>query len=222
MNTDPADRRDTPLCPLWGHLARKGGEGRMPGRRVPATYNHVRFEDRTRMLLAVRRLSYFLRMRHTPLSPLAGEMPAPAGRGGYTAPAPPSACRFEQGAPEMPHQEVTRNLRQNARRLRSDMTDAEKTLWQAIRAHRLEGTSFRRQMPIEGYIVDFAAPAYRVIVELDGSQHAQKAGLERDQKRDQRLVSLGWTVLRFWNEEVTSGLDGVCRKILDACGKETC
>jgi len=120
----------------------------------------------------------------------------------------------------MPHEEVPKRLRSNARRLRSEMTDAEKKLWQLIRGHRLEGISFRRQMPIAGYIVDFAAPAHRLIVELDGSQHGESARQERDDERDEALRSLGWTVLRFWNAEVLSEPDGVCRNILDTCGRE--
>ena len=94
------------------------------------------------------------------------------------------------------------SLRRNAKRLRKDMTEAERRLWHMLRAHRLEGVGFRRQMPIAGYIVDFAAPAVRVIVELDGSQHAEPAGLEADRRRDRRLGELGWTVLRFWNVDV--------------------
>lgn len=121
----------------------------------------------------------------------------------------------------MPHQTVSKQLRSNAKRLRSQMTDAEKKLWQVIRAHRLEGISFRRQMPIEGGIVDFVAPAHRLIVELDGSQHAELQGQARDIARDRKLQALSWTTLRFWNAEVTHDLDGVCRKILNACGKES-
>ncbi|EAV46350.1 hypothetical protein SIAM614_10988 [Stappia aggregata IAM 12614] len=120
----------------------------------------------------------------------------------------------------MPHQSVSKQLRSNAKRLRSQMTDAEKKLWHVIRAHRLEGISFRRQMPIEGVIVDFAAPAHRLIMELDGSQHAELQGQVRDIARDRKFRALGWTTLRFWNAEVMQDLDGVCRKILNACGKE--
>ncbi|WP_428671298.1 endonuclease domain-containing protein, partial [Roseibium sp.] len=78
----------------------------------------------------------------------------------------------------MPHRSIPNHLRTNAKKLRSDMTDAEKKLWQAIRAHRLEGIPFRRQMPIAGYIVDFAAPKHRIVIELDGSQHAEADGPE--------------------------------------------
>jgi len=120
----------------------------------------------------------------------------------------------------MPHQDVPENLRKNAKKLRSGMTEAEKKLWQVLRAHRLEGISFRRQMPIEDYIVDFAAPAHRLIVELDGSQHGEAGRLRRDAERDRALEILGWSVLRLWNTDVLTDLDGVCRKMLDTCGKE--
>ncbi len=121
----------------------------------------------------------------------------------------------------MPHRDVPKLLRRNARKLRSDMTIQEKKLWQVIRAHRLEGISFRRQVPIANYIVDFAAPAHRLIVELDGSQHGEVRGLKRDEIRDRYLKSFCWKVLRIWNSEVNEDLDGVCRKILAACKKES-
>ncbi|MEP0233189.1 DUF559 domain-containing protein [Roseibium sp.] len=111
-------------------------------------------------------------------------------------------------------------MRANAKRLRKQMTPEEKRLWQVIRAHRLGGIAFRRQMPIDGFIVDFAAPSRKVIVELDGSQHADNDAVEADHLRDARLEALGWTTLRFWNSEVQRDLDGVCRRILAVCGRE--
>lgn len=120
----------------------------------------------------------------------------------------------------MPRHTQPGYMRANAKRLRKDMTPEEKRLWQVIRAHRLDGIAFRRQMPIAGYIVDFAAPAHRLIVELDGSQHGERMALIMDRRRDQTLARLGWTVLRFWNADVMSDLDGVCRKIMEACGRE--
>ncbi|QGZ33462.1 endonuclease domain-containing protein [Stappia indica] len=120
----------------------------------------------------------------------------------------------------MPHHEVAKALRGNAKSLRRDMTEAERKLWRALRGHRLEGISFRRQMPIAGYIVDFAAPAHRLVVELDGSQHGEARGARVDRLRDETLSGLGWKVLRFWNPDVLKELDGVCRKILEACEEE--
>jgi very-short-patch-repair endonuclease len=124
------------------------------------------------------------------------------------------------GVFNMPHREVSKSLRGSPKALRRNMTDAEKKLWRALRGHRLENISFRRQIPIAGYVVDFASPGHKLIVELDGSHHGEARGLIADRKRDRVLAELGWTVLRFWNVEVTEDLDGVCRKIMEACGLE--
>ncbi|WP_083202070.1 endonuclease domain-containing protein [Stappia indica] len=120
----------------------------------------------------------------------------------------------------MPHHDVTKALRGNAKSLRRGMTEAERKLWRALRGHRLEGISFRRQMPIAGYIVDFAAPAHRLVVELDGSQHGEAREARADRLRDETLAGLGWKVLRFWNPDVLTELDGVCMKILEVCAEE--
>ncbi|WP_306119824.1 MULTISPECIES: DUF559 domain-containing protein [unclassified Roseitalea] len=114
----------------------------------------------------------------------------------------------------MPHRRVPATNRSNARRMRRGMTDAERKLWRELRAHRLMGLGFRRQMPISGVIVDFACPEHRLIVELDGSQHGLDTELIRDRQRDARLNALGWQVLRFWNDDVLGDIDGVCRHIV--------
>jgi len=214
VRTVHADGLDTPLCPLQGHLPRKGGEGRLPLRRVFKSFVGREEVESSDVRTKKRALPL------APVSPLAGEMSAAADRGGYTALVENAEFQCSNWARQMPHREISKRLRANARTLRSGMTDAEKVLWRAQKAHRLEGISFRRQMPIEGYIVDFAAPGHRIVVEVDGSQHGDEPGLKSDQVRDQRLRELGWTVLRFWNNDVLTNLDGVCRKILDACGKE--
>ncbi|MBZ9681628.1 MULTISPECIES: endonuclease domain-containing protein [unclassified Mesorhizobium] len=102
--------------------------------------------------------------------------------------------------------------------MRKAMTDAELKLWNEIRAHRLMGLAFRRQMPIGGYIVDFACPAKKLIVELDGSQHARVGVSESDAGRTARLEALGWTILRFWNDDVIRDIDNVCQHIVIAAG----
>ena len=114
----------------------------------------------------------------------------------------------------MPHGKVLPVNRIRARRMRKTLTEAELALWNEPRAHRLMGLSFRRQMPVAGYIVDFACPNHRLIVEIDGSQHALDAALGYDANRTARLEEDGWTVLRFWNDEVLKDIDGVCRHIL--------
>jgi very-short-patch-repair endonuclease len=95
--------------------------------------------------------------------------------------------------------------------MRADSTKAENMLWQAIRNKQLEGFRFKRQVPIENYIVDFVCFEARLIIEVDGSQHAES---ERDKVRDLALSSAGFRILRFWNDEVTHNLDGACRNVL--------
>jgi very-short-patch-repair endonuclease len=111
----------------------------------------------------------------------------------------------------MPHRNVPKQRRLNARALRSDMTDAERKLWYRLRAHRFNGTSFRRQVPIGHYIADFVCLQARLIVEVDGGQH----GAERDATRDAWLRGQGFHVLRFWNNDVHANIDGVLQVISD-------
>jgi len=104
----------------------------------------------------------------------------------------------------------------NARRLRREMTEAEKRIWYLLRRRQFGGLNFRRQAPIEPYIVDFACLSIRLVIELDGGQHGANA--EKDAKRTAWLESQGYRVLRFWNNEVFENLDGVLHKISAACG----
>ncbi len=76
------------------------------------------------------------------------------------------------------------------------------------------GLGFRRQQPVGRYIVDFACPVYHLIVELDGTQHADERNLKLDAERTQYLESRGWAVLRFWNDDVLRDLEGVCAHII--------
>ena len=89
------------------------------------------------------------------------------------------------------------------------MTGAELKLWNVVRAHRLIGLGFRRQMPIAGYIVDFACPEHKIVVELDGSQHGKDDEIAYDTERTKFLESRGYKVLRFWNSDVTANLDSL-------------
>ncbi|GAA3078112.1 DUF559 domain-containing protein [Rhizobium viscosum] len=100
------------------------------------------------------------------------------------------------------------------------MTDAELKLWNELRAHRLMGLGFRRQLPIAGYIVDFACPTHRLIVEVDGSQHGLTENSSYDNARTQRLQLDGWTVLRFWNDDILKDIDNVCSHIIRTIGKD--
>jgi very-short-patch-repair endonuclease len=107
----------------------------------------------------------------------------------------------------------------NTRKLRAEMTDAEQKLWAQLRASRLGGFKFRRQMPLGKYIVDFACPKARLVVELDGSQHAEDEAVLYDTRRSEFFQAEGWLVRRFWNDEVLSSLDDVCRVVFDLCRK---
>ena len=100
------------------------------------------------------------------------------------------------------------------------MTDAELKLWNELRAHRLMGLGFRRQLPIGGYIVDFACPEHKIIVEIDGSQHANDDAVDYDRQRTAHLEQNGWTVLRFWNDDVLKDIDNVCQHIVMTVGVE--
>jgi len=105
--------------------------------------------------------------------------------------------------------------------MRKNLTEAELKLWNELRAHRLMRLSFRRQMPIAGFIVDFACPSHKIVVEVDGSHHGDDTAARNDQHRTQTLQDLGWTVLRFWNDNVLRDIDGVCQHIIIAAGLST-
>ena len=118
----------------------------------------------------------------------------------------------------MAHAFVPKRHRQNAKTMRRVMTDAELKLWNEVRAHRLMGLGFRRQVPIGPFIVDFACSSHRLILEVDGSQHAEPEASEKDERRDAFLRSGGWTILRFWNDDVLREIDDVCQHIVIAAG----
>ena len=101
-----------------------------------------------------------------------------------------------------------------ARKLRRSTTDVERKLWHRIRDKQIEGFRFRRQRPVGRFIVDFICLDARLIVELDGGQHAENVA--HDKKRSAFLESLGYRVLRFWNNEVIENMDGVLERLREA------
>ena len=105
---------------------------------------------------------------------------------------------------------VEKSKRTFAKSLRANATDAETALWQLLRSRRLADMKFRRQVPIGEWIVDFVSFEHQLIVEADGSQHADS---EHDMRRDQDLVSRGFQVLRFWNNEIFLKPDAVAESI---------
>jgi very-short-patch-repair endonuclease len=96
------------------------------------------------------------------------------------------------------------------------MTEAEKRLWFQLRNRRLDGFKFKRQEWIGPYIADFLCPQARLIVEVDGSQHGDRTGYDRD--RDAYLTLRGYRVLRFWNNEVMGDIEAVLTAIRAALG----
>lgn len=118
----------------------------------------------------------------------------------------------------MPHTSPPAENRTRAKSMRRKMTDAELKLWNELRAHRLMGLGFRRQFPVGRYIADFACPEKKIIVEVDGSQHAEGKQSAADAVRSAELEKDGWTVLRFWNDDILRDIDGVCRHIVIAAG----
>jgi very-short-patch-repair endonuclease len=105
-------------------------------------------------------------------------------------------------------------LRRFARSMRKQPTEAEQKLWHHLRDRRLGGHKFRRQTPVEGFIVDFYCEALSLVIEIDGEQHATSDGLEYDRLRTEKLKELRIRVLRFSNYEVLRDPPSVARTIL--------
>ena len=124
---------------------------------------------------------------------------------------PPLWGRVREGG--MARSDIPDWQRQAARRLRRGMTDAERKLWYALRAHRFRGAQFRRQVPLGPFIADFVCHGLKLVIEVDGGQHATS---ENDAGRDRWMRDEGYRVLRFWNNEVLGNLEGV----LDRIGRE--
>jgi very-short-patch-repair endonuclease len=105
-----------------------------------------------------------------------------------------------------------------ARELRHHDTVAEARLWNALRAHRLGGWKWKRQVPWGPYFLDFLCREAGLVVEVDGGQHSDE--LDYDSRRSRFIERSGLRVLRFWNSAVLKNRDGVCLTILEACGGE--
>jgi len=103
-----------------------------------------------------------------------------------------------------------------ARRLRSNQTDAEKKLWWHLRNRQIAGCKFVRQEPVGPYVCDFVCREQRLVIEVDGGQHADSAA---DKVRDEWLVSHHYRVMRFWNNDVLGNIEGVLTTINDAANR---
>jgi very-short-patch-repair endonuclease len=151
-------------------------------------------------------------MSKFPLPEGEREGPAPAwaweGEGGLRE-APPSPHGLRHRTPP---RSTTR-----AREMRATATEAERKLWSILRGSQINGFKFRRQVPVGRYIADFACPARKLIIEVDGGQHT----VEADADRTAFLEAEGYRVLRFWNNEVLRNIDGTWRVIADALSPQT-
>jgi very-short-patch-repair endonuclease len=104
-----------------------------------------------------------------------------------------------------------------ARRLRRNQTDAERVLWFRLRDRRLDGWKFKRQMPIDRFVVDFCCADAKLILEIDGGQHDQNS--QRDAERTRALEAMSYLVRRFWNNDVLQNTDGVLEDVLSSLNR---
>lgn len=105
------------------------------------------------------------------------------------------------------------HLKKFSRRLRNEMTDAEKLLWSKIRGKQLKGFQVYRQKPIGRFVVDFYCPKAKLVIELDGGQHYSEANYAKDESRDRYMDGIGLKVLRFSDKEVFENLPEVLEEI---------
>jgi very-short-patch-repair endonuclease len=114
--------------------------------------------------------------------------------------------------PETPHHRPTgKRTRDFAKRMRREPTEAEARMWKLLRDHRLADFKFRRQVPVENFILDFVCFERRLVIEIDGSQHASSAS---DAARDTALMAEGFRVARYWNNDVLQRPTAVLEDIL--------
>src|SRR5262249_8485442 len=163
--------------------------------------------------------------RHTPSpSPPAGEggrerserpgegafnkHPSPASRLRHSAPSPAGGEGTEQ-ASRAPRPSIATT---RARALRSQMTDAERKLWFALRDRRFSNFKFRRQVPLGPFIGDFVCFSARLVVEVDGGQHTDS---QYDEQRDRWLAANDFLVKRFWNSDVLTNIEGVLAVLIE-------
>ena len=108
-----------------------------------------------------------------------------------------------------------------ARQLRTNSTQAERKLWRFLRSLKAQGFHFRRQVPIDHFVVDFVCYSARLVIEVDGGQHNTDAGQRADSARDAYLVDQRFEVLRFWNNDVLRNTEGVAHAILEVLRRGT-
>ena len=104
-------------------------------------------------------------------------------------------------------------LRKKAKQLRKAMTREEVRLWLQLKHFNARGFHFRRQAPVDGYILDFVEYSHRLIIEVDGAQHNEAMAAKRDAVRDRHFATAGFKTVRFWNYEINQAMEGVIDKI---------
>ncbi len=120
----------------------------------------------------------------------------------------------------MSHRTIEKWQRGAARRLRVEMTDAERRLWHHIRAHRFYGASFRRQWPVGPFIADFVCISSRLVIEVDGGSHTEQADVVADERRTRWLEANGFRVVRYWNLDVLRNTVGVLDNLKTVLGQQ--
>ena len=100
-----------------------------------------------------------------------------------------------------------------ARDLRKNMTPQERKMWNILRNHQFYGFEIRRQYPISDYIVDFICRSKKIIIEIDGGQHNEDDNKNYDLERTKFLESLGYKVIRFWNNDIDNNIEGVYKEM---------
>jgi very-short-patch-repair endonuclease len=102
-----------------------------------------------------------------------------------------------------------KRLTKTARRLRRDMTEAERKLWSRLQNRQLQNTKFVKQFPIGPYVADFAARSIRLAIELDGGQHSPS----KDAERTKIINAHSYRILRFWNNDIMDNIEGALEAI---------
>jgi very-short-patch-repair endonuclease len=123
-----------------------------------------------------------------------------------------SEASGEGFVPQTPHHRpTTKRIRNFAKKMRREPTDAEAAVWRLLRDRRLARFKFRRQVPFQAYILDFVCFEQRFIIEIDGSQHASS---ERDAAREAVLIAEGFRIARYWNNDVLQRPSAILEDIL--------
>jgi very-short-patch-repair endonuclease len=115
-------------------------------------------------------------------------------------------------APQTPHHRpIAKHIRTFAKKMRREPTDAEAKMWRLLRDRRLSHLKFRRQAPFQNYILDFVCFEKRLVIEIDGSQHASS---ERDAAREAALLKEGFRTARYWNNDVLQQPGAILEDVL--------